>query len=52
MLQPKLGKKIAALRKSNGLTQEELVEKCKLNVRTLQRIEAGEVIPSGKSSML
>jgi transcriptional regulator with XRE-family HTH domain len=45
MLQPKLGKKIAALRKSNGLTQEELVEKCKLNVRTLQRIEAGEVTP-------
>ncbi|WP_297086225.1 helix-turn-helix domain-containing protein [uncultured Draconibacterium sp.] len=45
MQQPELGKKIAELRKLKGLTQEELVEKCKLNVRTLQRIEAGEVRP-------
>ncbi|WP_298425904.1 helix-turn-helix transcriptional regulator [uncultured Kordia sp.] len=43
--QPALGKKIAELRKSKGFTQEELVAKCNLNVRTLQRIEAGEVIP-------
>lgn len=43
--QPELGKKIADLRKSKGLTQEELVEKCNLNVRTLQRIESGEVTP-------
>jgi len=43
--QPELGKKISDLRKSKGLTQEELVEKCNLNVRTLQRIEAGEVTP-------
>ncbi len=28
-----------------GLTQEDLVEKCNLSVRTLQRIEAGEVTP-------
>ncbi|HBY67201.1 MAG TPA: DNA-binding protein, partial [Flavobacteriaceae bacterium] len=25
--------------------QEELVEKCNINVRTIQRIEAGEVTP-------
>ncbi len=43
--QPELGKKIAELRKERGLTQEQLVEKCKLNVRTLQRIESGEVMP-------
>jgi transcriptional regulator with XRE-family HTH domain len=45
MNQPDLGKKIAELRKVKGLTQEELVEKCNLNVRTLQRIESGEVTP-------
>jgi transcriptional regulator with XRE-family HTH domain len=45
MKQPDLGKKIAELRKAKGLTQEELVEKCNLNVRTLQRIESGEVTP-------
>jgi transcriptional regulator with XRE-family HTH domain len=43
--QPELGKKIADLRKAKGLTQEELVDKCNLNVRTLQRIESGEVVP-------
>lgn len=43
--QPKLGRKIAAIRKANGLTQEELVVKCNLNVRTLQRIESGEATP-------
>lgn len=45
MKQPKLGQKIQALRKQKGLTQEELVEKCNINVRTIQRIEAGEVTP-------
>jgi ketosteroid isomerase-like protein/DNA-binding XRE family transcriptional regulator len=45
MNQPDLGKKIAELRKAKGLTQEELVEECNLNVRTLQRIESGEVTP-------
>lgn len=43
--QPELGQKIADLRKAKGLTQEELVEKCNLNVRTLQRIESGEATP-------
>ncbi|MDX5339131.1 MAG: helix-turn-helix transcriptional regulator [Cyclobacteriaceae bacterium] len=45
MKQPELGRKISELRKAKGLTQEELVEKCNLNVRTIQRIEAGEVTP-------
>ena len=45
MNQPALGKKIAELRKAQGLTQEELVSKCKLTVRTLQRIESGVVTP-------
>ncbi len=45
MKQPELGKKISELRKAKGITQEELVEKCNINVRTIQRIEAGEVTP-------
>jgi transcriptional regulator with XRE-family HTH domain len=45
MNQPGLGKKIAELRKAKGLTQKELVSKCKLTVRTLQRIESGVVTP-------
>ncbi|WP_229664945.1 helix-turn-helix domain-containing protein [Polaribacter pacificus] len=45
MKQPELGKKILELRKQKGFTQEELVEKCNINVRTIQRIEAGDVSP-------
>jgi transcriptional regulator with XRE-family HTH domain len=45
MKQPELGKKISELRVAKGLTQEELVEKCNISVRTIQRIEAGDVIP-------
>jgi len=45
MKQPELGRKIAELRTVKGLTQEELVEKCNISVRTIQRIEAGEVTP-------
>ncbi len=43
--QPQLGKTIIDLRQKKRLTQEELVELCNINVRTLQRIEAGEVTP-------
>ena len=43
--QPELGNKIIELRKTKGLTQEELIDKCNISVRTLQRIEAGEVTP-------
>lgn len=45
MKQPELGQKISELRKSKGLTQEELVEQCNISVRTIQRIEAGDVTP-------
>ena len=45
MKQPELGQKIQEWRKAKGLTQEELVEQCNINVRTIQRIEAGEVTP-------
>ena len=45
MNQQELGTKLAELRKAKGFTQEDLVAKCNINVRTLQRIEAGEVIP-------
>ena len=45
MKQPELGRKISELRKLKGLTQEELVEKCNISVRTIQRVEAGEVTP-------
>lgn len=45
MKQPELGKKISRLRNEKGLTQEELVEQCNINVRTLQRIESGDVNP-------
>ncbi|MFB2120803.1 helix-turn-helix domain-containing protein [Parapedobacter sp. 2B3] len=45
MQQPALGKRLTALRKAKNLTQEELVEKSRVSVRTIQRIEAGEVMP-------
>lgn len=45
MKQPELGRKITELRKAKGMTQEELVEKCNISVRTIQRIETGEVTP-------
>ena len=45
MQQPELGMKLTVLRKERNLTQEELVEKSRVSVRTIQRIEAGEVMP-------
>ena len=45
MKQPELGKKILELRQSKGLTQHELADNCKLSLRTVQRIEAAEVMP-------
>ena len=45
MKQPELGIKISEIRKAKGFTQEELVDKCNISVRTIQRIEAGEVTP-------
>jgi uncharacterized Tic20 family protein len=40
-----LGQKIQELRKQKGMTQEDLAEKTGLSVRTIQRIESGEVDP-------
>lgn len=45
MQQPALGKRITALRKAKNMTQEELVTQSRVSVRTIQRIEAGEVLP-------
>lgn len=45
MKQPELGKKIAEFRNECGFTQEQLAEKANINIRTIQRIESGEVLP-------
>lgn len=45
MQQPELGRRLTALRKERNFTQEELVEKSHVSVRTIQRIESGEVLP-------
>jgi transcriptional regulator with XRE-family HTH domain len=44
-----IGKKISETRKSKGLTQEELAEKSKMNLRTIQRIENSSNVPRGKT---
>lgn len=45
MNQQNFGKIIFDLRQKKGLTQTELAEKCKLSLRTIQRIESDEVNP-------
>lgn len=45
MEQKILGKKIEELRKRKGLTQEELVKETNISIRSIQRIEKGEVKP-------
>jgi len=45
MKQPLLGTKIAELRNQKGITQKELAEACRIDIRTIQRIEAGKVLP-------
>jgi transcriptional regulator with XRE-family HTH domain len=44
-----IGKKLTAIRKKKGLTQEEVSELAKINLRTLQRIEKDETEPRGSS---
>jgi uncharacterized Tic20 family protein len=39
------GGKISQLRKSRGITQEELSELARVNLRTIQRIESGDTEP-------
>ena len=45
MKQPELGRKLAEYRNEKGLTQEQLAEMTGINIRTIQRIESGEVTP-------
>ena len=44
-----IGKKIREVRKRKGLSQEELAESAKVNLRTIQRIENNESEPRGKT---
>ncbi|WP_268223155.1 helix-turn-helix domain-containing protein [Sinomicrobium oceani] len=44
-----LGQKLKELRKKNGLSQEELADAAKVNLRTIQRIENNESVPRGKT---
>ena len=44
-----IGKKIKEVRKRKGLSQEELAEYSKVNLRTIQRIENNESEPRGKT---
>lgn len=44
-----IGKKIKDIRKKKGLSQEELAESAKVNLRTIQRIENNESEPRGKT---
>ncbi len=46
MIKKKLGKKIADLRKSSGLTQESFSEKCGYSVEFISLIERGVNAPS------
>ena len=45
MKQPDIGLKVNELRHQKNLTQEELADFCEVSVRTIQRIENGEVEP-------
>jgi len=44
-----IGTKISEIRKRKGLSQEELSEQAKINLRTLQRVESGESSPRGNT---
>lgn len=44
-----IAKKISEIRKAKGLTQEDLADKAKINLRTIQRIENSESEPRGKT---
>jgi len=46
------GKKIAEARSGRNMTQKELSDRAGIDIRTLQRIEAGEVIPRPSTLLL
>jgi len=52
MNQPELGRKINEIRNRNGITQKDLSEKCNIDIRTIQRIESGEVFPRASTLKL
>jgi len=52
MDQPELGKKICESRNRKGMTQKDLSELCHIDVRTIQRIESGEVFPRASTIRL
>ena len=52
MKQPELGKKINEIRIQKGITQKELADACMVDIRTIQRIESGEVVPRMSSLKL
>ena len=52
MYQPELGKKINEIRTNKGITQKDLSESCQIDIRTIQRIEAGEVYPRASTIRL
>ncbi|WP_207508273.1 helix-turn-helix domain-containing protein [Telluribacter humicola] len=47
-----LANRISSLRKSRGLSQEELAERSSISLRTLQRIESGTTQPRGHTLRL
>ena len=47
-----IGSKIREARKLRGLSQEQLAENAKVNLRTIQRIENNESVPRGKTLTL
>jgi len=49
MIMETIGEKIQEIRKRKGLTQEQLADSAKINLRTLQRIEKNETEPLGNT---
>ncbi|ACT92616.1 helix-turn-helix domain-containing protein [Dyadobacter fermentans] len=47
-----ISEQIKTLRRAKGLSQENLAESARINLRTLQRIEAGDTIPRGETLRL
>jgi transcriptional regulator with XRE-family HTH domain len=52
MNQPELGKKINEIRNQKGITQKDLSDRCNIDIRTIQRIESGEVFPRSSTIKL
>ena len=46
MADERIGEKVATVRESLGLTREQLAERSECDVEVIERIEAGEIVPS------